>query len=218
MRRLMILSMTAGLAACDLAPESGRVGREPPPAAALLAPDQDADLLEELEAVVAEIDLALDGDATRVLAAEAMTDQLMHAPREVDWLATGYSVESRVRQIQAKADGIVAAMRRGASLTAVESDLHGLRTDVEDLRRQLQLPGGGPAPPTLETLLAQDPLRDTRARVSAPAAATSPAGTPAGTPAAQTPAAEATPASPEAPPPPRPAGQPLGTPIPDGLD
>jgi hypothetical protein len=191
MRRLMILSMTAGLAACDLAPESGRVGREPPPAAALLAPDQDADLVDELAAVMAEIDLALEGDASRALAAEAMTDQLMHAPREVDWLATGYSVESRVRQIQAKADAIVAVMRRGVSLAGVEPDLHTLRADVEDLRRQLQLPGGGPAPPTLETLLAQDPLRDTRARVST--------------------------ATPDTPPPP-PAGRPLGTPIPDGLD
>jgi hypothetical protein len=210
MRRLMILSMAAGLAACDLAPESGRVGRDPPPAAALLAPDQDADLLEELAAVVAEIDSALEGEASRVLAAEAMTDQLMHAPREVDWLATGYSVESRVRQIQAKADAIVAVMRRGASLSAVEPDLQTLRADVEDLRRQLQLPGGGPAPPTLETLLAQDPMRDTRARVSTPAAA----GTPAGTPPTETDPTGATPAAPDAPP----AGRPLGTPIPDGLD
>lgn len=216
MRRFMVLSVALGLSACDFfATDTGRVGREAPPPAALLAPGQDVDLPDKLAAVAAEIDLALGGEPARVLTAEAMTDQLLHAPRDIDWLATGYSVESRLRQIQSKADGIVAAMRRGATLTAIEPDLATLRADVEDLRRHLELPGGGPAPPTLETLLAQDPLRDTRARAGAPASpAASPAGSPAGTPAGQTP----TPETPTPPQPAPPAGRPLGTPIPDGLD
>jgi hypothetical protein len=79
---------------------------------------------------------------------------------------------------------------------------------VQDLRRQLQLPGGGPAPPTLETLLAQDPMQAAQARPRA-AQATTPAGTPA-TPAA--------PEAPATPPPAAPVGRPIGSPVPDGVD
>jgi hypothetical protein len=202
MRRLIILSMALGLGACEFSPDPGRVAREAPPAAALLAPGQDMPLLDKLAAIEAEIELALENEPARALTAEAMSDQLLHAPRDVDWLATGYSVEARLRQIQAKADAIVAMMRRGASLTALNTELAVLRADVQDLRRQLQLPGGGPAPPTLETLLAQDPMQAARAR---PQAATTPAGAPAETPAtADTPTPPAT--------------TPIGTPVPDGLD
>jgi hypothetical protein len=200
MRRLILLCLTFCLGACDLRPESGLVGREAPPAAALLAPGRDVPLLEKLAMIEAEVELAMANEPARVLTAEAMTDQLLHAPREVDWLATGYSVEARLRQIQAKADAIVAMLRRGATLTAVDAELSVLRADVQDLRRQLQLPGGGPAPPTLETLLAQDPMQGAQVR---PRAAT---------PAGETPA-EATAATPSPP-----GGRPLGTPIPDGLD
>jgi hypothetical protein len=217
MRRLILLFLTLGVGACDLSPDPGPVGREPPPAAALLAPGRDTPLLEKLDAVMAEIELAIESEPARVLTAEAMTDQLLHAPRDVDWLATGYSVEARLRQIQAKADGIVAMLRRGASLAAVEAELALLRADVQDLRRQLQLPGGGPAPPTLETLLAQDPMQAAQARPGA-AQATTPAGTSAATPT--TPAAETPPApeEPPTPPPAAPVGQPIGRPVPDGLD
>jgi hypothetical protein len=208
MKRLILLFLTLGAGACDLAPDRGPVGRDPPPAAALLAPGRDMPLLEKLDAIMAEIELAMESEPARLLTAEAMTDQLLHAPRDVDWLATGYSVEARLRQIQAKADGIVAMLRRGASLAAVEAELAVLRADVQDLRRQLQLPGGGPAPPTLETLLAQDPMQAAQARPRA-AQATTPAGTPA-TPAA--------PEAPATPPPAAPVGRPIGSPVPDGVD
>jgi hypothetical protein len=178
--------------ACDLAPDQGRVVREPPPAAAVALPGEEADLVEHLRMVEEQIDLALDGEPERIYTAEALTDQLLHAPREVDWLATGYLVEARLRQIQAKADGIVAMLRRGGSLSALEEDLLTLRVAVQDLQRQLQLPGGGEAPPPLERLLDQDPLQDTRRRAGAPAA-----GTGAPTPA---------------PTGPQPLGQPLGQP------
>lgn len=122
--------------------------------------------------VEAEIELALAGEPERILTAEAITDQLLHAPREVDWLATGYLVEARLRQIQALADAVVAKLRRGATLAAVEDDLVTIRTAIQDLQAQLALPGGGPAPPPLEQLLAQDPLRDARVRVDAAAQTT----------------------------------------------
>jgi hypothetical protein len=177
--------------ACDLSPDQGRAAREAPLPAALLAPGQDASLLEQLRVVEQEISLALEGEPTYVYTAEARTDQLLHAPRDVDWLATGYLVEARLRQIQAKADAIVAMLRRGTPLLAVESDLITLRTAVQDLQRQLELPGGGPAPPRLDQLLDQDPLRDARTPLRA-----------AGAPATPTPAPTG----------PRPLGQPVGQP------
>jgi hypothetical protein len=177
--------------ACDLSPDQGRGVREAPLPATLLAPGQDANLVEQLRVVEQEISLALEGDAAYVYTAEARTDQLLHAPRDVDWLATGYLVEARLRQIQAKADAIVAMLRRGTPLLAVESDLITLRTAVQDLQRQLQLPGGGPAPPRLDQLLDQDPLRDARTPLRA-----------AGAPATPTPAPTG----------PRPLGQPVGQP------
>jgi hypothetical protein len=177
--------------ACDLTPEQRRVSREPPPAAAVLAPGEGGTLLDHLRLVEAALDQALEGEPEHVFTAEAITDQLLHSPRDVDWLATGYLVEARIRQIQAKADGIVAMVRRGASLPAIEAELVMLRIAVQDLQRQLQLPGGGDAPPALERLLDQDPLRDARTPVRAAGAA--PAATPAPTG-------------------PQPLGQPLGQP------
>lgn len=170
MRRVIrTIPVAVALLGCDLSPDQGRMVREAPPAAAVLAPGQDVSLGEKLRMVETEIDLALDGEPARLFTAEAITDQLLHAPRDIDWLATGYLVEARLRQIQAKADAIVALMRRGATLSAVEQDLITLRTSVQDLQRQLQLPGGGQAPPRLERLLDQDPLRDARAGSRAPA-------------------------------------------------
>jgi hypothetical protein len=176
--------LMAALAACELSPDPTRAGREAPPAAALLAPGQDVPLEEKLRMVEAEITRALEVDPAHALTAEAITDQLLHAPRDVDWLATGYLVEARLRQIQAQADGIVAKIRRGATLAGIEGDLITLRTAVQDLQRQLELPGGGPAPPRLEQLLAQDPLRDIRGRVGAPPAPapSAPTQQPLGTP------------------------------------
>jgi hypothetical protein len=196
MRRLiLILPLTMTVWACDIRQDQSRVTRDAPPAAAVLAPGQGIDLSEMLARVAQEIEQAMAGEPDRVLTAEAMTDQLLQVPRDVDWLATGYSVEARLRQIQAQADAIVALMRRGATLSAVDSDLRTLKASIRDLQRQLDLPGGGPAPPTLETLLAQDPLRDARARVGAAASPATPTETG-----------------------PQPIGQPLGTPTtpPDG--
>lgn len=191
MRQLIrTIPLTLVFLACDLSPDQTRTVREAPPAAAVLAPGRDASLIEQLRSVENEIDLALEGETERAYTAEAMTDQLLHAPRDVDWLATGYLVEARLRQIQAKADGIVAMLRRGAPPATIEPELITLKTAVQDLQRQLQLPGGGPAPPRLEQLLDQDPLRDARARVGG---AAPPAATPAPTG-------------------PRPLGQPVGQP------
>lgn len=164
MRRLLTALLILIPAACDDA-GSERVPRDAPPAAAVLAPGREAARLDaQLADLEAEVGRALAGEPERLLTAEAITDGLLHADRPVDWLGTGYDVEARLRQIQSLADRLVALLRRGAALENVEADIETLRASVRDLREQLARPGGGSAPPTLDSLLAQDPLRD----VSAP--------------------------------------------------
>jgi hypothetical protein len=159
------------LVACGDHGLSGRVPREAPPAAAVLVPEQETEpLSNQLEELKRELTRATQGEPERLLTAEAITDRLMQASRPVDWLSGGYDVEARLRQLQAMADRVVAMLRRGAELTSVEPDVTVMIRAVEDLQAQLARPGGGPAPPTLDSLLARDPLRDARAR-SARAAA-----------------------------------------------
>lgn len=141
-----------------------RMPQEAPPAAAVMAPGMGTEALDEqLRLLETEIEHAGPDDPERLLTAEAITDQLIHASRSVDWLANGYSVEARLRQLQTMADRIVSLLRRGASVESVEEDVAVLLTAVRDLQRQLDRPGGGVAPPSLEALLEQDPLRDVEA-------------------------------------------------------
>ena len=164
MRRILTIPLVLSLAGCG-GGEAERVPREAPPAAAVIAPGQEAALLtDQLADLEAELELALAGSPERLLPAEAITDRLLHARRPFDWLATGYDVEARLRQIQSLADRVVARLRRGAPLEEVDTDIQVLLASARDLREQLGRGGGGPAPPTLDSLLAQDPLRD----VSAP--------------------------------------------------
>jgi hypothetical protein len=164
MRHILVVPVILSLAGCG-GGESERVPREAPPAAAVIAPGQEAALLtDQLEDLETELELALAGSPERLLPAEAITDRLLHARRPFDWLATGYDVEARLRQIQSLADRVVAPLRRGAPMEEVDVDIRVLLASARDLREQLGHEGGGPAPPTLDSLLAQDPLRD----VSAP--------------------------------------------------
>lgn len=140
------------------------VSRDEPPAAAVLTPGMDVESLDvQLRSMYEELGRALEGEPDRLLTAEAISDRLIHAERAVDWLAPGYGVEARLRQIQSMADRIVAQLRRGAVVEAVSDEVATLRLAVEDLQRQLELPGGGDAPPPLDSLLQQDPLRDVEA-------------------------------------------------------
>lgn len=157
----LVFSAAVALSACDLGDGSRSVPRDAPPAAAVVAPGMEKEsLAEQLQDLEAELERAMAGEPDRLLPAEAITDRLIHARRPVDWLATGYDVEARLRQLQAMADRVVARLRRGASLESVETDVATMRAAVADLMEQLSRPGGGAAPPTLDSLLAQDPLRD----------------------------------------------------------
>lgn len=148
--------------ACAADPGDERLsGDQTPPAAAQIAPRAEAgDVNTQLERLVAELAAGMEGDPDRLLQAEAITDGIMEADRPGDWLATGYDVEARLRQLQAMADRVVAQLRRGAALADVGDDVESIARSANDLRAQLAAGGGGPAPPPLDSLLAQDPLRD----------------------------------------------------------
>lgn len=166
--RFIILPALLVAAACG-DDSAASVPRDAPPAAAVLTPGMDAENLDvQLRSLYEELGRALDGEPDRLLTAEAISDRLIHADRAVDWLAPGYGVEARLRQIQSMADRVVAQLRRGAEIETVNEDVATMRLAVQDLQQQLELPGGGDAPLPLDSLLQQDPLRD----VEAPSART----------------------------------------------
>lgn len=173
--RLLVLTSACALVgvSCGRDPGEERLDAQGvPPAAALLSPRQAAETLDDqLERLRSELAAGMEGDPERLLQAEAITDGLMEARRPFDWLATGYDVEARLRQLQAMADRVVAQLRRGAPLSEVEEDVDLMTRAVSDLRQQLATGRGGRAPPTLDSLLAQDPLRDARVGARAPGAA-----------------------------------------------
>jgi hypothetical protein len=163
MNRSLILLLVLIPAACGDDGEQ-RLSRDVPAAAAVVAPGMERQsLADQLRAMEVELRAAQEGDPDRVLTAEAISDQLISAVRPVDWLAGGYDVEARLRQLQALADRVVAQLRRGASVGQVEEEVAILREAVRDLQERLAVPGGGAAPLPLDSLLEQDPLRDVQA-------------------------------------------------------
>lgn len=86
--------------------------------------------------------------------AEAISDRLLETRFPFQWLRSdGYSVQARIRQIQARTDRIDALLHTGAPHDSAIGDLRRLRRDVLALRRELA-EGGGPTPVPLERLLA----------------------------------------------------------------
>lgn len=177
------------VAACARDPGQERLeGQEAPPAAAVVvgAGQESGALDGQLRRLQADLSAGLRGEPERLLEAEAVSDGLMEARRPFDWLATGYDVEARLRQLQAMADRIVAQLRRGADVAAVADDIEDMNLAVNDLRQQLAAGRGGPAPPTLDSLLAGDSIQPPPRGIGGRAGGT--AAAPAGVPAAPAPA------------------------------
>lgn len=137
---------------------------EEPPAradlpAAVIAPIGGAPLSTALELLerelVAAIRERLDGDGLdSFLRAEAISDRLLETQYPFDWMrAGGYSVDARLRQVQAHSDRALAQLRSGVPREQVVQEVNLLRRRVLELRQDLAQ-GGGPAPPPLERLLA----------------------------------------------------------------
>lgn len=198
-RQILAGACALALAACGRDPGQERLeGRDAPPPAAMVSPRQETESLDsQLERMLTELAAGMEGDPERLLRAEAITDGLLEARRPFDWLSTGYDMEARLRQLQAMADRVVALLLRGAELDAVAEDVLAMATALNDLRAHLAAGQGGPAPPTLDSLLARDPRP--------------PARPPAG--GAIVPAEVETPETLVDPNPPPPDTGPLGTPV-----
>lgn len=133
----------------------------PPPPAAMIAPvrewmtldDKLARLQVELEAALARGELDRSAEL-RILRAEAITDRILESEVPFAWLAEGYGVEARLRQLQALGDRVVAQLRRNEPGERILADVARLHKQVTRLRTGLALPGGGEAPAPLDSLLA----------------------------------------------------------------
>lgn len=131
----------------------------PPPAVVLTSALEPLGLEERLALLDRELaegearDEIDDHAIARFFRAEAITDRLLESNVPYAWLAEGYDLESRLRQIQSLADRVVAQIRRGAAEEGIMADVAVLRRQVADLRRALG-EGGGEAPPSLDALLA----------------------------------------------------------------
>jgi hypothetical protein len=131
----------------------------PPAAAVLTAALGSLSLQEKLKLLDWELAAGQDRGKVddqaiaRFFRAEAVTDRLLESTPSYSWLAEGYDLEARLRQIQSLADRVVAQIRRGSSESEVLADVASLRRQVADLQRSLTVPGVE-APPSLDLLLA----------------------------------------------------------------
>jgi hypothetical protein len=103
----------------------------------------------------AAIDHKLDDTGfERFQRAEALTDRLLETRYPFYWLkGYSYSVDSKLRQIQALADRILAEQKSGLPADSAMPDLRSAQAEVVWLRRALR-EGGGPAPTPIDKLLA----------------------------------------------------------------
>ena len=129
-----------------------------PPGAALVSMPSNVSLDSALKLVEREIVLAQRGEGdfgARLQTAEAITDRLIETQMPFAWISSrSYGVEPMLRQIQTLADRIIAEYRSQARPEAIRRDLDDLHELVRGLRLGLRA-GGGPHPPTLDSLLAR---------------------------------------------------------------
>jgi hypothetical protein len=142
------------------------------------------DMLQRLDAyLVSALEARMDGDAINDFRrAEAISDRLLEARLPFEWITEEqYSLESRLRQIQSRADRVLAQIETGAPRDSMLLDLQGLRTEVVRLRETVAR-GGTRAPPSIHTLLERGDTAGARrpAQADRPAQPTGPR--PIGTP------------------------------------
>ncbi len=144
-------------------PEYEAMSAPQPPPAAVLGPALDSVPLQvKLARMQSLLDDALnhgitgDGSA-RIVAVKLLADRLLEVPPPYSWLKAGYSTESKLRQIQSLADRLLSELRReDADENVAKADTRQLRTSIIRLRGELAQ-GGGPPPPSLDSVLAQVP-------------------------------------------------------------
>jgi hypothetical protein len=162
----LALVVTCAALACGRPPQTLLdEDAERPPTAGMLAPVDPRQPLPALLEVLERELIAVQQAPTeaeqelRMLRAEAITDHLLEADAPFDYLREGYYLAARLRQIQARADRIVAQLRRSrmpgrfATTPFPESEVAQLRQEVAALRGALAA-GGAPPPIPLDSLLA----------------------------------------------------------------
>lgn len=159
-RSFVVLALAAA-PACGRSPDEAIAQpATPPPAAALVPLSSDHSVEQALELLARELDATLqselgDGGAG-IIRAEAITDRLLETRRPFEWIPDErYLVDSRLRQVQAEADRILAQFQSATPRDTVLAAVRALAGEVARLREDLA-GQGTPAPPSLEQLLAGD--------------------------------------------------------------
>jgi hypothetical protein len=158
MRKRLLILAAAMLPACERGNSADPALSGPTPAAAMVRLNGGLALDEALALIESELDLTLKGEGNaraRIERAEAVTDRLVETQLPFAWISSrSYGVEPMLRQIQVLADRIVAQQRNGKHPDAIRRDVIDLLELVRGLRAGLR-EGGGPHPPSLDSLLAR---------------------------------------------------------------
>lgn len=159
MKNLILLTILV-LTAAGCRPRTDESdGADAAPPAAAVAPIAGAPLDTALALVDTELRLAIDNrlDNTgfaHFQRAEALSDRLLETRFPFQWLkGQSYSLEARLRQIQALADRVMAQLRSGTPPDSAMYELRMAQAEVASLRQALRL-GGGAAPASLDKLMA----------------------------------------------------------------
>ncbi len=161
------------LAACaQKNPEYEAVSAPPPPPAAVLGPALDSiPLPAKLARMQALLDDAVThgitgGGSARMVAVKLLADRLLEVPPPFSTLKDGYSLESRLRQVGARADRIRSELRReDADEGVVTDETRRLRNQVVALRHELAQ-GGAPNRTPVDSLLATIPRNPSTSQYS----------------------------------------------------
>lgn len=164
---MKILTKYIGLAALAIVgacspqnPEDEPAAAPAPPPAAMIAPaEEEATLNERLASLDAELRAVIetrfrDNLRVRLLRIEAATDRLLESEPPIQWLASQYDTEAKLRQLQALADRIVAKYRRDdKGIRHIQPDVQKMQQMVAELRGAVAQGAGGRRPPPLDSLL-----------------------------------------------------------------
>lgn len=166
MKNLILFLIIIVTAACRPRTDDTADADQAPPAASV-APIAGAPLDTALALVDNELRLAIDNHLDNTgfahfQRAEALSDRLLETRFPFAWLkGQSYSLEAKLRQIQALADRILAELRSGTPPDSAMYDLKLAQSEVALLRQAMRA-GGGAAPMPLDKLMAgQDTMGTT---------------------------------------------------------
>lgn len=154
----LLVLLLAGCAPGEEGDPLRRGGERAIPASALAPGTDTLGLTGQLARLEAELRAAAeedgDGFTARVRRAEAISDRLLEEDPEVAWLPGEYFVEARLRQLQVRADRILARLRRGAEADDLQDEVTAFLSAVTRVQAEMARGGSARAPLPLDSLLA----------------------------------------------------------------